>query len=79
MRDYALYVEDDRYTVPTLLFVTTTDEAAAERLARKKLRDSPHHLSVEVREADRLLFKLTPPSADGDRRISSWDRPAHRA
>ena len=72
MRDYSFYIEDDRYTVPTLLFVTTKDNASARRLARAKLRASPHHLSVEVFDGDRPQFKLAPPvAADTNRNISN--------
>jgi hypothetical protein len=61
VHDYALYVEDDRYSIPTLLFVTTRDATSVRRLARQKLRDSPHHLSVAVFDGDQPLFKLAPP------------------
>ena len=59
MRTFTFYIEDERYSVPTLLFVTTRDEAHARRLARQKLAE-PHHLSVEVRDGDDVLFKLVP-------------------
>ena len=63
MRTYSFYIEDDRYSVPTLLFVTTSDEAGARRVAREELAD-PHHLSVEVREDDELVFKLAQSGAN---------------
>lgn len=73
MRTYTFFIEDDRYGVPTLLFVTAKDERAARRRARAELADSPHYRGIEVREDDRLLFRLVPPVYVGhrDRRISN--------
>jgi hypothetical protein len=68
VQTYALYIEDDRYSVPTLLFVTTADDAAVRRIAREKLSE-PHHLAVEVRLDERVLFRLAPPSHDSDRSL----------
>lgn len=61
MHTYSLYVEDDRYSVPTLEFVTASDVTAALRVASAKLADSPHHRGVEVREDDRFLIELKAP------------------
>jgi hypothetical protein len=57
MRTYSLYIEDDRYSVPTLQFVTAGDDAEIRRLAEAMLA-KPHHQSVEVREGDVVLFRL---------------------
>ena len=59
MRTYTLYIEDDRYSVPTLLFVSASDDASARRIAREKLSD-PHHLAVELREDERVICRLAP-------------------
>ena len=73
MRTYSFYIEDDRYSVPTLLFVPAEDDRGARRLARTELDDSPHYRGIEVREDDRFLFRLVPPIYVGhrDRRLSN--------
>ncbi len=59
MRDFTLYIEDDRYKVATLRLVTARDLDRARALALKCIAESPHHLAVEVCEEGRLLFKVT--------------------
>ncbi len=58
MRMFNLFIEDARYTVPTLDIVTVRDAQCALELAVKRLNDSPHHVAVEVREGDELLARL---------------------
>lgn len=53
-----LFVEDDRYSVPTLSIVPVADVARARALAERALRASPHHLRAEARREDELLFVL---------------------
>ena len=65
MRNYILYIEDDRYSVPTLEFVTAADDAAARRIAREKLSNR-HHLAVEVRENERVIGRVVPPAYGSD-------------
>jgi hypothetical protein len=62
MQTYCLYIEDDRYSVPTLLFIIAADDAEAQRIAAEKLSE-PHHLAVEVREVERELCRLVSPPA----------------
>jgi hypothetical protein len=45
---YELFVDDDRYSVPTLKLVSADNEAAAIVAAQKVLAESPHHVGVEV-------------------------------
>jgi hypothetical protein len=53
---YELYVDDARYAVPTLHFITAMTEAHAREVAERILRESNHHLGAEVRlEGQRLL------------------------
>ena len=59
MVTYSLYIDDTRYTVPTLLFVTLGDAAGLRDLARKKLNDSKHHLAVTAWAEDAFLFSLS--------------------
>jgi len=54
---YSFYIEDDRYSVPTLLFVDAADDASALRMARDKLAE-PHHVAIEVRDGYRILERL---------------------
>lgn len=58
MRNFAFLVDDDRYSVPTLTLVTTTDEVRAREIAQRILRDSAHHRGVEVCEDERRLFGI---------------------
>lgn len=50
-----IYVEDDRYAVPTLQLFVANDDLRARELARKILDESAHHTGVEVRLADRRV------------------------
>jgi len=45
---FEIFVDDDRYAVPTLHLIPAEDEAIALRVARRLLEESPHHLGVEV-------------------------------
>ena len=64
MRDYQFYVTDDRYTVQSLLLVTSMDPCGARRIAQRVLAE-PHHHAVEVWEREQRLFTLkeTPPQS----------------
>lgn len=59
MLTYSLFVEDTRYTVPTLLLVTVGDETGLRDLARKTLNDSEYHLAVAAWAEDAFLFSLS--------------------
>ena len=48
MQTFAFYVEDDRYTVPTLKLEVCHDESDAHSRAQTILSQSPHHCGVEV-------------------------------
>jgi len=58
---FALYVEDDRYSVPTLLTVELRDDASAMAHASELLASSPHYLSIEIWDADRRVGKARGP------------------
>ena len=45
---FEIFVDDDRYAVPTLHLIPAEDEAIALRVARLLLEESPHHLGVEL-------------------------------
>ena len=48
MQTFAFYVEDDRYSVPTLKLEVCRDEFEAHSRAETILSQSPHHRGVEV-------------------------------
>jgi hypothetical protein len=58
MRTFTLFVEDDRYRVPTVALVTCADETSARKIAAARLAESPHHISIEVQDDDGLAFWL---------------------
>ena len=45
---FELYLDDDRYAVPTFKLIEAADEAAAVALAHRLLRESPHHRGAEL-------------------------------
>ena len=52
---FELYLDDDRYAVPTLHLVSALDLAGAAAIARKLLEESIHHRGVEIcRNGQRL-------------------------
>jgi hypothetical protein len=65
MRTFTLYVHDDRYSVPNLVFADAGDKHAARAMAERELNRSEHHLAVDVREGEDWLFRVRrgPPSA----------------
>jgi len=54
----AFFIEDGRYTVPTLQFVDTDDAADVIALAWGMLDQSDHYLSVEARDGERVLCRV---------------------
>lgn len=55
---YTIYIEDDRYSVPTIDILTADDDARARVLAHGRLISSPHYLSAEVWEDERVVCVL---------------------
>lgn len=52
---FEIYVDDDRYSVPTLHLITASTLAHARDAAERILRESAHHLGAELRlEGERL-------------------------
>ncbi len=62
MKIFTLYIEDDRYSVPTLLTAELRDDAEVMAHAARLLDGAPHHRSVEVWDGDRLIGKVGPKS-----------------
>ena len=55
-RVFEVYIEDARYSTPTLLFIEVKDEQRAREFAQKKLEEDARHRGVEVRENGVRLF-----------------------
>jgi hypothetical protein len=56
MSAFEIFIDDDRYSVPTLKLITAETEAQARREAVSLLLASRHHLGVELcREGYRIL------------------------
>lgn len=60
MATFQLFIDDDRYSVPTLRFLMARSDALACQLASRVLEESPHHLGVELYRNDRRLFSRGP-------------------
>jgi hypothetical protein len=56
MADFEVYVDDDRYQVPSLYLITASNEAKARAIVDELWRSSEHHHGVELRrDGERLL------------------------
>ena len=52
---FEIYVDDDRYAVPTLHLVTAVDDGHALDIAARLMRECPHHRGAELcRGGERL-------------------------
>ncbi|HLK26393.1 MAG TPA: hypothetical protein VKT30_17185 [Caulobacteraceae bacterium] len=56
VRDFAVLIEDDRYSVSGLRFIQARSEAAAVRIADRILHESSHYHGVEVWASDSLVY-----------------------
>jgi hypothetical protein len=75
MQTFEFFIEDDRYTVPSLELVQARDADSARQLAADRLAASSHHESVEVRIGVERLFLLTrgkAPSGADEARQSAY-------
>ena len=52
------FITDDRSEVQTLALFVGADLERARRLVLEDLRANPHHVAVEVRHGDAMLFVL---------------------
>jgi hypothetical protein len=56
MADYEVYIDDDRYRVPSLYLITAASDLRARRVIEELWRSSEHHQGVELRrDGERLL------------------------
>jgi hypothetical protein len=56
MQDYEVFVDDDRYSVPSLYLISASSLDDARVAAEKLLSGSEHHQRVEVRCGGESLF-----------------------
>jgi hypothetical protein len=49
MADFEVYIDDDRYSVPSLYLITALSDAGAQAAAEDLWRSSEHHQGVELR------------------------------
>ena len=59
MRSFSFYIEDDRYSVPTLEFVTVRSIEQARELATARLSLSPHLRRIKVCDAEDQVFDVS--------------------
>ncbi|MFL5298472.1 MAG: hypothetical protein ACJ798_19005 [Phenylobacterium sp.] len=55
---FEIFVDDRRYTVPTLHLVSADDEVGARDIAERLLSESSHHVGAEVWWEGKLLLGL---------------------
>ena len=60
---YTLYIEDDRYRVPTLLTEELVDDTKALAYATRLFTQSPRYMSIEVWDGDRRVIVRPRPGA----------------
>jgi hypothetical protein len=58
MADFQVYIDDDRYTVPSLYLITASSEAHARVMAAELLEASEHHQGVELWLGGEAVFAL---------------------
>jgi hypothetical protein len=63
---FEIYVDDVRYSVPTLYLIAETDEAAARRAAHARFTESEHHAGVELWQGGRRILALGAAARDDD-------------
>jgi hypothetical protein len=66
MRTFTFDIQDDRRQQAARVSAIAADEDRARVLAKSQLNESPHHLSVHVREARKLLFVVRRDGADSE-------------
>jgi len=58
MADFEVYVDDDRYKVPSLYLISASNEARARAIVDELWRNSDHHQGVELRRDGERLWGL---------------------
>jgi hypothetical protein len=55
---FEIYIDDDRYSVPSLYLITAPSDEQAQELCGEIWRESDHHLGVELRRDGERVFAL---------------------
>jgi hypothetical protein len=58
MADFEVYIDDDRYKVPSLYLISASSEARARAIVDELWRGSEHHQGVELRRDGERLWGL---------------------
>ncbi|MGH6955833.1 MAG: hypothetical protein ACREEW_04125 [Caulobacteraceae bacterium] len=58
MTDFEVYIDDDRYSVPSFYLIAAPNEAGALAAAEQLWRSSEHHHGVELRQAGERVCGL---------------------
>jgi len=58
MPDFEVYIDDDRYSVPSLYLITAPSDARARAMAEELLVSSDYHRGVELRRNGEHIFGL---------------------
>jgi hypothetical protein len=58
MADFEVFIDDDRYSVPSLYLIAVNGEARARAKAEELLNASNHHRGVELRRDGERLYAL---------------------
>jgi hypothetical protein len=58
VRDFSLLTLDERYSIPTMRFLTAASVPRAREHAERILGESPHHLGIEVWAGEVLQFRI---------------------
>jgi hypothetical protein len=64
MQAFTFFVEDDRYSIPSMLMVEAISPMRARELALNHMQRSPHYKGISVYAGDERLFVV---GAAGDR------------
>ena len=64
LKAYILYIDDERYMVPTMEVVNALSDAAVRQLARARLESGTHYLAVEIFEFNRKVGRVARKAQD---------------
>ena len=65
MIDFEIYVDDARYSVPSLYLISAGNEARARAIATELLHACDYHQGVELRRDGETIYTLGSFSAQG--------------
>jgi len=58
VKTYIIYIDDSRYTVPTMDTLVVSGDARARELAAARLASSVHYQGAQIWEGERLVDTL---------------------